>query len=204
PSTSVGRAFIPGAQTVDRCRGGAPRVRPVADEPALRPAARPTWQRRETLPNSRRWVAALGAVTLVTSLLPAAAQAQTAAAPAPPRTSLNTSPGSPTGRTSTVNAGGNLQRALDSAVPGDVIVLQAGASFTGNFRLRNKSGSGWITIRSSAAGQLPGPGSRVSPSHASLMPKIVTPNNQPAIMSDRGAHHYRFIGIEFGIQSGVG
>ncbi len=156
------------------------------------------------MPNSRRWVAALGAVTLVTSLLPAAAQAQTAAAPAPPRTYLNTSPVSPTGRTITVNAGGNLQSALDSAVPGDVIVLQAGARFTGNFRLRNKAGSGWITIRSSAAGQLPGPGSRVSPSHASLMPKIVTANNQPAIMSDRGAHHYRFIGIEFGIQSGVG
>lgn len=156
------------------------------------------------MPNSRRWVTALGAVAFVTSLLPAAAQAQTAAAPAPPRTYVNTTPVSPTGRTITVNAGGNLQSALDSAVPGDVIVLQAGARFTGNFRLPNKAGAGWITIRSSAAGQLPGPGSRVSPSHASLMPKIVTPNNQPAVMAAPGAHHYRFIGIEFGIEPGVG
>jgi len=38
--------------------------------------------------------------------------------------------------TLTVNAGGNLQAAIDAAHPGDTIVLQAGATFDGPFKLR--------------------------------------------------------------------
>ena len=37
--------------------------------------------------------------------------------------------------TVTVKTGGDLQRALDTARPGDEIVLEAGASFVGNFVL---------------------------------------------------------------------
>ena len=33
--------------------------------------------------------------------------------------------------TFTVNAGGNLQTAINNAQPGDIIIVQAGASFTG-------------------------------------------------------------------------
>ncbi len=153
---------------------------------------------------SRPVPAALRAIAFLTCLAPAAALAQSAAAPQLPRVYLNTSTVAPSGRTIAVNAGGNLQSAIDSAVPGDVIVLQAGATFTGSFRLPNKSGSGWITIRTSATdSQLPPAGTRITPSSASLLPKIVTRDSGPAMSAAPGAHHYRFIGVEFGIASGV-
>src|SRR5262250_3095991 len=88
------------------------------------------------------------------------ASAQSGSAPEAPRVYLNTDYTPPTGRTIAVAAGGDFQGALNQAQPGDVITLQAGAIFTGNFTLPNKSGSGqsgqsgqsgWIVIRSSTA-----------------------------------------------------
>ena len=104
----------------------------------------------------------------------------------------------PTGNTIIVNAGGNLQTAINNAVLGDTIVLQAGATFTGPFTLPNKtSGSGWIYIRSSDYASLPPPGSRVSPFHAASMPKIVVSDQVgPAITTATQAHNFRFVGIE--------
>jgi len=100
--------------------------------------------------------------------------------------------------TITVPAGGSLQSAINAAQPGDTIILDAGASYTGPITLPNKSGSTFITIQSSALAQLPGPTERVTAAHASLMPKILTPGaNQPALQTAASAHHYRFIGIEF-------
>ena len=61
--------------------------------------------------------------------------------------------------TISVPAGGNLQSAIDNARLGDEIVLQAGATY-GAIMLRNKSGTGWLVIRSSQSGQLPA-GTRV-------------------------------------------
>jgi len=93
----------------------------------------------------------------------------------------------------------NLQSALDSASAGDVIVLEAGATFVGNFTLPKKSTAqqGWIVIRSTVPdSQLPPKGVRVNPVNASTFPKIVTPNADPAINAAPGAHHFRFIGIE--------
>jgi hypothetical protein len=102
------------------------------------------------------------------------------------------------GNTVMVIAGGNLQAAIDSASPGDTILLQAGATFIGNFRLPAKSGHSYITIRSSADdSQLPGPTQRITPAHAPLLPKIVSPNSSPAIATDAGAHHYRLQFLEF-------
>src|SRR4051812_27129618 len=72
--------------------------------------------------------------------------------PAPPQVFLNTTYTLGTGATINVPAGGNVQTAINSAQLGDTIVLASGATFTGNFTLPNKTtGTGWITIRSSAA-----------------------------------------------------
>src|SRR6267378_7524586 len=105
------------------------------------------------------------------SLWPASGEAATL--PTLPQAFIDTTYSPPSGNTIVVNAGGNLQTAINNAVPGDTIVLQAGATFTGPFTLPNKVGSGWIYIQSSAYASLPPPGSRVSIADATNMPKIV-------------------------------
>ena len=101
----------------------------------------------------------------------------------------------------TVRAGDDLQAAIDQAKPGDTILLEAGATFTGNFVLPKKpAGAGFITVRSSAAdAELPPPGTRATPAHAARMPKVVTPNADPVLKTAPGAHHFRFIGVEFAV-----
>ncbi|HEY9435770.1 MAG TPA: hypothetical protein VI260_30290, partial [Blastocatellia bacterium] len=123
--------------------------------------------------------------------------------PEPPRVFLDTTYIAPAGKTIKVAAGGDVQAAIDQAQPGDVIMLQAGATFRGNFQLPNKSGSNWIVIRSSAAdADLPPPGTRVTPAKSAVMPKLISPNSDPVVSADEGAHHYRFIGVEFGVAEG--
>ena len=128
-------------------------------------------------------------------LLPARVLAQSSS-PQLPLVFLDTTYVPPTGSLIRVPAGGDFQGALDAAQPGDVIELQAGAAFTGNFTLPNKSGTGWIHIQSSALASLPLQGTRVSPAQASLMPKLVSSNTNPVVSTASAAHHYRFIGIE--------
>jgi hypothetical protein len=131
-------------------------------------------------------------------------QAAPAATPELPRVYLDTTYVAPKGRTIHVAAGDDFQDALDRARPGDVITLQAGAIFTGNFTLPFKSGSEWIIVRTSAPdSSLPPPGARVTPEYAKVMPKIVAPNDAPALEAPDGAHHYRFIGIEFTVARNV-
>src|SRR4051812_37822941 len=56
-----------------------------------------------------------------------------------------------------------FQSAINSSQLGDTIVLQAGTTYTGWFTLPNKTtGSGWVTITSSALASLPAAGVRVS------------------------------------------
>jgi uncharacterized protein YjdB len=131
------------------------------------------------------------------------------AAPALPQATVDVSwPSS--SRTLYVNAGGNLQAALDSAKRGDEIVLQAGATFTGNFELKTKPGTtanGWITVRSSAMNQLPPLGGRVNPAlHAVHMPKIVTPNVLPAVATawaQSNISGWRLVGLEILVAPGA-
>ncbi|MBI4638149.1 MAG: hypothetical protein HY727_17575 [Candidatus Rokubacteria bacterium] len=134
---------------------------------------------------------ALAGVVLMAVGLPLAA-----ATPEPPRAWVDTTPVQPAGRTIAVPTGGDLQAALDGARPGDVITLEAGATFIGPFTLPTKVGGGWITVRTSAPESgLPPPGTRIDPSHAGALPKIVAAVG-PVIAAARGAHHYRFVGIE--------
>ena len=128
--------------------------------------------------------------------------------PAPPAVLLDTEYVRPTGRTISVSGTGDmaarsLQAALDSARSGDVISIEPGSTITGNFVLPEKQGTGWTVIRSAAADdKLPGAGVRAKPADASAMPKLVSPNADPVIRTAPGAHHYRFIGIEFTVAPG--
>ncbi len=98
-------------------------------------------------------------------------------------------------RITVIGASGDLQSALDAAKPGDRLVLQPGVTYRGPFRLPRKNGDGWIVVASAAAGELPKAGHRVNPSHAALMPKLVSAGDT-VVSADPGAHHYRFIGVE--------
>ncbi len=102
-----------------------------------------------------------------------------------------------------VPVGGDLQAALNSAQPGDVLQLAAGATYTGNFSLRNKNttSTNWITIRPSNWASLPAAGVRMTPSRAAALalPKIVTPNTNNAILTELGAHHYRLMGLDVSV-----
>jgi hypothetical protein len=123
--------------------------------------------------------------------------------PTAPKT-FDTSYAAPSGATLTVAAGGDLRAAFDKAQPGDTIVLEAGASWTGPIKLPNKTGgSGWIYVVSSQLSNLPAAGTRVSPANASSMPKILAPNSQSAIMTVANSHYFRFVGIELATVPGA-
>lgn len=94
--------------------------------------------------------------------------------------------------TISVKAGQSVQTAINLAVPGDTIVLDAGVSYVENLTLPVKSGSDYITIQSSSAM----PSGRVSPSapFARLQSSV---NAEPIVKCAPGAHHYKFLGIEF-------
>jgi hypothetical protein len=118
----------------------------------------------------------------------------------------------------TVNAGGNLQTALNSAHCGDVIELQAGATFTGKFIVPAKScdSSHWIIVRTSASDSaLPAEGQRATPCYAGVasLPgrpqyscanpsKVMAKVQMTPTVGDGpfqfapGVNYYRFIGLE--------
>jgi hypothetical protein len=124
-------------------------------------------------------------------------------APELPRASVEAPAAAPSGRVTAVPAGGSLQAALDHAAPGDVIALEAGATYAGPFTLPRKSGEGFIVVRTAAPeAELPAAGQRIGPSHARLMPKLVS-SSGPVITAAPGAHHYRFVGVEIAPRGGV-
>jgi hypothetical protein len=97
-----------------------------------------------------------------------------------------------------VPTGGDVQAALNSAQPGDLILLEAGATFVGNFVLPAKTGDGFITIRSSASDALlPPAGTRIDPSDAPHLPKLRSPNSASVLATAPYAHHYRLQFLEF-------
>lgn len=115
-------------------------------------------------------------------------------APELPRGSVDTSWPTRGGRTHQVRAGDDFQAALDAARPGDDIVLEAGAVFTGPFTLPQKDGASWIVVRG-AGDRLPAPGTRVTPAAAPAMPKLEA-RWGVVISAEPASHHYRFVGIE--------
>ncbi len=103
-----------------------------------------------------------------------------------------------------------LQQALNDAASatgnlGDVIVLQAGTTYTtsSSFTLPTRSGSGWIYIISSDAPEiggsgLPTAGMRVSPSDVSDMASIrsTSTGGGPIIKRGISASYYRLVGLD--------
>ena len=104
------------------------------------------------------------------------------------------------GKTIFVKRGASFQDALDRAKAGDTILLEAGAEFVGSFKLPKKAGDEFITIRTSAKdAQLPPENVRLDPKkYAAVLPKLTSPTSEPVVRASDGAHHYRFVGVEFG------
>lgn len=122
------------------------------------------------------------------------------------------------GSTITVNAGGNLQSALNNATCGDTILLQSGAVFYGLFTVPAKAcdDQHWIIVRTSAPDSaLPAEGTRINPCYAGVAslpdrPAFTCPTvkNVMAKISFngigisgplvflQGSNHYRFVGLE--------
>jgi hypothetical protein len=122
------------------------------------------------------------------------------------------------GKTWTVNAGGSVQRAINSAACGDTVLLQAGATFNTWVTLPAKKcdAQHWITIRTSAPDSaLPTPGHRLTPCYAGVasLPgrpalncastkKVVATllsagrGGASPIFVNPGANYYRIIGLE--------
>lgn len=122
-------------------------------------------------------------------------------APQLPRSTVETREPRLRGRTIHVRAGQALQAAIDAARPGDRITLEAGRIYDGPFRLPRKQGDDWIVIESASKEALPSPGHRINPSHASLMPKLIS-SSGAVIVAEPGAHHFRFIGVEIAPAAG--
>jgi len=111
------------------------------------------------------------------------------------------------GKTYRLAEGDDLQKALDRVEYGDVIELEPGATFVGNFVLPKPPPPKklttpeslkylWIRIRSSDYQKLPKRGERVRPEHAKHMPKIVSPNSMPALSTRFGSNRFQFVGLE--------
>jgi hypothetical protein len=115
-----------------------------------------------------------------------------------PKATVDTTWSLPSGQTWAAHDAAGFKNALSSANPGDVIVLDAGTVYKGNFKVPAKSNpSGqWIYIVSSNLSSLPATGTRVSPSDAVNMPKIVTPNVSQALSFYSGSNHIRLVGVE--------
>ncbi len=124
-------------------------------------------------------------------------------APEPPRSFVETSFPVLGGRTLHVPRGGDLQEALARAEPGDLITLEPRATYRGPFTLPKKDGAGWIVISAAPSKPgLPAQGRRVGPADAAAMPKLVASSGS-VIEAQRGAHHYRFVGLEMAPADGA-
>lgn len=113
-----------------------------------------------------------------------------------------------------VTNGNNLRTAITNvaSVDNPVITLTAGAIYrmpSSAYQLPNRTGSGYLTIRSSAHASLPSGPTRVFPADAANM-AIIEPgthasnsslNSAEAVFTAppgaTPAHHYRFLGIHF-------
>ncbi len=136
--------------------------------------------------------------------------------PTPPQVYVDTTWNPPSGgNTWYVHNSSDLTAALANFSPGDTIILDAGVVYSGNFVIpyRSNPNKKWTYIETGNLNNLPPPGSRVGPGNAGDMPKIVTPNQTPAIMlcstvnsycPASGTNYIRLVGIEVYTASNAG
>ena len=111
---------------------------------------------------------------------------------------LVTSPAVARAATIYVPAGGDLQAAINSARPGDTILLEPGATFVGTFYLPSHGGTNYVTIRSAANNSLlPGTSARMSPGYSPQLPKIQSSTTTAALRTLPGAAYWRLMFLEF-------
>jgi hypothetical protein len=129
------------------------------------------------------------------------------------------------GNTTIVNAGGDLQTALNNANCGDTIQLQAGATFSGVFKFPAKScdDNHWIIVRTSSPDSaLPPEGTRLTPCYAGvsslpgrpafhcastqnvLAKLLMNAAGSGPVYFQTGANHYRLLGLEITRSAGTG
>jgi hypothetical protein len=104
----------------------------------------------------------------------------------------------PEAGTRNVPAGGDLQAALNAARAGEIVFLEPGATYTGNFVLRARGGSDTrpVIIRTAGEDAVP-PGERMTPERAARLAKLQSPNNMPALATEPSARHWRVELVEF-------
>ncbi|HXJ89399.1 MAG TPA: hypothetical protein VMS18_21460 [Candidatus Binatia bacterium] len=137
-------------------------------------------------------------------------------------TALSSTPSA--GKKLLVPAGGDVNGALAHASCGDVILLEAGATFKGPVTLpaKNCDAQHWVTLRTSAPDStLPSEGTRITPCYAgvaslpgrpgyscpapqNVLAKIQIANGAGAITVAPGANYYRITGLEITRQRGTG
>jgi hypothetical protein len=131
------------------------------------------------------------------------ASGESPALPELPRDSVDVSMPRLSGRVIRVGARSDLQAALDAARGGDVVELEAGATWHGAFRLAGDRG-GVVVVRSSRAAELPA-GRRVSPADAPKMARLVGgEGNRPVLEAARGAVGWRLVGLEITVNPDPG
>ena len=129
------------------------------------------------------------------------------------------------GSTITVNSGGDLQSALNTAKCGDTVSLQAGATFSGAFTFPAKrcDDRHWIIVRTNSRdSDLPSEGNRVTPCYAGIsslagrpafhcastknvLAKLNMNSTGPGpILFASSAAYYRLIGLEITRSTGIG
>jgi hypothetical protein len=137
-------------------------------------------------------------------------------------TALSSTPSA--GKKILVRAGGDVNSALAHASCGDVILLEAGATFKKPVILlaKNCDAQHWVTLRTSAPdSSLPSEGTRITPCYAgvtslpgrpayscpapqNVLAKIQIANGAGAITVAPGASYYRIIGLEITRERGTG
>lgn len=119
------------------------------------------------------------------------------ATPAAPR-SVSPARTQPTvGRVIAVGPGDNLQAKLDTVQGDDIFVLEDGARWKGNFKLRPHPGTAWIMSRAAYDGRLPR--ARLLGGMEALLARLDTPNSGPALSADDGVFGWEIIGLELAI-----